>query len=94
VLQKIAHSVGNLLFELDAHHVTHTYTVVFHFCQLENIDFLVLRYLNTSVLLLDGFSEEWLFDEELYCSCILGTAIGTGSTWKLLQLQHGQDVES
>jgi hypothetical protein len=60
-LQKVVESFGNLLFELDAHYSTHTYAVVFCFCQLENIDYLVQRYLNTGALPFEEFSKEWLF---------------------------------
>jgi hypothetical protein len=63
-VQRVVESFGILLFELAEHRLTHTYTVVFHFCQLESIDFLVLRYLNTGALPYEEFSEEWLFDRE------------------------------
>jgi hypothetical protein len=46
-LQKVVGSFGNLLFELGKHLQDHTYGVVFRFCQHKNIDYLVLRYLNT-----------------------------------------------
>jgi hypothetical protein len=46
-LQRVVESFGNLPFELAEHHLTHTYTVLFCFCQLENMDYLLLRYLNT-----------------------------------------------
>ena len=49
-LQKIVESFDNLLFELAENHLTHTYAVVFRFCQLENLDYLGLRYLNTGAL--------------------------------------------
>jgi hypothetical protein len=62
-LQKVVESVGNLLYKLHEHHLTHTYAVVFRFCQLESIDNLVLRYLNTGVSPFEEFSEEWLLDE-------------------------------
>jgi len=42
----------------------HTYRVVFRFCQLEGIDYLVLRYLNTGALPFEELSEEWLYDGE------------------------------
>jgi hypothetical protein len=63
-LLKVVESFGNLLSELPEHHLTHTYAVVFCFCQLENIDYLVLRYLNTGDLPFEECSEEWLFDRE------------------------------
>jgi len=64
-LQKVVESFGNLLFELAEHHLTHTYTVVFRFCELENIDYLVLRYLNMDALPYKEFSEEWLYEGEV-----------------------------
>jgi hypothetical protein len=64
-LQKIVESLGNLLFELAEHCLTHMYAVVFRFCQLEGIDYLVLGYLNTGTLTFEDFSEEWLFDGEV-----------------------------
>jgi hypothetical protein len=63
-LQRVVKSFGLLLYELAEYHLTHTYTVVFRFCQLENIDYLVLSYLNTGDLPFEEFSEEWLFDVE------------------------------
>jgi len=64
-LQRIVASFGNLLLELGEDRLTHTYAVVFRFCELENIDYLVLRYLNTGALPLEEFSEEWLFDGDV-----------------------------
>jgi hypothetical protein len=64
-LQKVVESFGNLLFELAEHRLTHTYAVVFYFCQLENIDYLVLRYLNTGALCFGEFSKEWLYAGEI-----------------------------
>jgi hypothetical protein len=63
-LQKSVESFGNLLFELEEHCLTHIYAVVFGFCQLENIDYLVLRCLNTGALPYKEYSKEWLFDGE------------------------------
>ena len=70
-LKKIVKSFGNLHSELAKHHLTHTYTVVFRFCQLENIDYLVLRYLNTGALPFEEYSEEWLFHGEIQFSSIV-----------------------
>jgi hypothetical protein len=64
-LQQKVESFGRLLSELEEHHLTHTYAVVFLWCQLESIDYLVLRYLNTGALPFEEFSEEWLFDGEI-----------------------------
>jgi hypothetical protein len=63
-MQKLVESLGILLSELAEHHLTHTYAVLFHFCQNENIDYLVLRYLNTSALPFEVFSKEWLHNSE------------------------------
>jgi hypothetical protein len=64
-LQRKVESFARLLSELEEHHLTHIYAVVFHFCQYENIDFLVLRYLNTGALPFEEYSEEWLLDGEV-----------------------------
>jgi len=64
-LQQKVESFGRLLSELAEHSVTHIYAVVLHFCRLENIDYLVLRYINTGASPFEEFSEEWLFDGEV-----------------------------
>jgi hypothetical protein len=63
-LQRTVESFARLLSELEEHHLTHIYVVVFRFCQYENIDFLVLRYLNTGALPCEEYSEVRLFDGE------------------------------
>jgi hypothetical protein len=63
-LQMVVESFGNLLFKLSEHRLTHTYAVVLHCCQLENIDYLLLSYLNTGTLPVEEYYEEWLFDGE------------------------------
>jgi hypothetical protein len=45
-LQQIVESFSNLLCQLAKHHSTHTYQLVFCFCERKNIDYLILRYLN------------------------------------------------
>jgi len=65
VLEKIVENFGKLLLQLKDHHLIHTYRVVLHFCQLENIDYLVLRYINTGALPSNKYSGEWLFDGEV-----------------------------
>jgi len=67
-LQRIVESFGNLPSQLEEAHLTHTYQVVFCFCQLEDIDYLVLRYLNTGALLCKEFSEDWVFNGEAWSS--------------------------
>jgi hypothetical protein len=64
-LQQVVELFGNLLFQLEEAHLTHTYQTVFRFCQLENIDYLVLRYLNTGALAFKEWAEEWLYDGEV-----------------------------
>jgi hypothetical protein len=64
-LQQVVELFGNLLFQLEETHITHTYRVVFHFCQIKNLDYLVLRYLNTGALPFEEWAEEWLFDGEV-----------------------------
>jgi hypothetical protein len=55
----------DLLFQLEEAHLTHTYHVVFHFCQLEYIESPVLRYLNTGGPPFEEWAEEWVFDGEV-----------------------------
>jgi hypothetical protein len=64
-LQQVVELFRNLLTQLDEARLTHTYQVVFRFCQLENIDYLVLRYLKTGALPFEEWAEEWLFDGEV-----------------------------
>jgi hypothetical protein len=45
--------------------LTHTYQVVFRFCELEDIDFLVLRYFNTSAPPFEEWAVEWLYNGEV-----------------------------
>jgi len=64
-LQQVVEHFGNLLFTLEEQSLTHTYRVVIRFCELKNIDYLVLRYLNSGALPFEEFSEEWLFPGEV-----------------------------
>jgi hypothetical protein len=81
-LQKIVESFSNLLFELAEHQLTHTYAVVYRFCELENIDYLVLWHLNKGALPYEEFSEEWLFDGEARFTSTSETEIGICLIWK------------
>ena len=63
-LIRIVETFGNLLFTLHEHNLTHTYRVVFRFAQLENIDYLVRRYMNTGLLPFEEFSEDGSWNEE------------------------------
>jgi hypothetical protein len=64
-LQQVVQLFRNLLIQLEEAHISHTSQVVFHFCQLENIDYLVLRYPNTGALPFEEWAEEWLCDGEV-----------------------------
>jgi hypothetical protein len=64
-LQRVVELFGDLLIQLEDARLTHTYQVVIRFCQLENIEYLVLRSLNTGTLPFDKWAEEWLFDGEV-----------------------------
>jgi len=57
-LQQVVELFGNLLYSLEEQRSFHTYCQVFRFCELENIDYLVLRYLHTGLLPFEEFSEE------------------------------------
>jgi len=83
-LQRVVESFGNLLFEFAEQHLTHTYQVVFQFCELKNIGYLVLRCLKTIAKQYKEFCEEWLHDWELYSSYTLKKGFCIGSIWKLL----------
>ena len=49
-LQQVVELLGNSLFSLEEQRSYHTYNQVFRFCELENIDYLVCRYLQTGLL--------------------------------------------
>jgi len=63
--QQIVALFKNLLIQLKKARLTHTYQIIFVFYQLENINYLVLRYLNTGALPFEEWAEEWLFDGEM-----------------------------
>jgi hypothetical protein len=60
-LHKVVELFGELLTELDEAGLTRTYRDVLRFCELENIHYLVLRYVNTGA----GPYEEWLHEGEV-----------------------------
>jgi len=64
VLQKVVENFCILLFKLAEQRLTHIYGMGYHFCQLQNIDRLVLTYHNTGALPVGEFSEEWLYEDE------------------------------
>jgi hypothetical protein len=59
-LQKVVVLFGELLIQLDKAGLTHTYRDVLRYCELENIHYLVLRYVNTGAGPYEEFAEEWL----------------------------------
>jgi hypothetical protein len=56
---------GELLSQLEEARLTHTYQMVFHFCKLENMNYLVLKYLNTGAPPFEEFAEKWMHDGEV-----------------------------
>ena len=64
-LHQVVELFGELLSQLAEARLTHIYCAVFHFCELENIDYLVLWYMNTSALPFEEWAEEWLLDGEV-----------------------------
>jgi len=56
---------GELLSQLDEAGLTRTYRDVFCFCQLDNVGYLVLRYLNTRQPQFEEWVEEWLYNGEV-----------------------------
>jgi len=64
-LQQVVVLFGELLTQLDEAGLTRTYRDVIRFCELENIEYLVLQYLNTGAPPFEEFAEEWLHDGEV-----------------------------
>jgi hypothetical protein len=64
-LQQVVVLFGELLIQLEEAGLTHTYRDVLRYCELENINYLVLRYVNTGAGPFEEFAEEWLFDGEV-----------------------------
>jgi hypothetical protein len=64
-LQHIVVLFGELLVPLDETVLTHTYRDVLIYCELKNINHLVLRYVNTGPGPYGEFAEEWLHDREV-----------------------------
>jgi hypothetical protein len=92
-LEKVVESFSDLLFQLDEVRLTHTYQVVFRFCQLESIDYLVLRYLNPGAQPFEEWAEEWLHDGEALSLYISETVSG-GDLISVALGQVSQEVES
>jgi hypothetical protein len=64
-LQQVVVLFGELLIQLDEAGLTHTYHDVLRYCELENINFLVLRYMNTGAGPYKEWAEDWLNDGEV-----------------------------
>jgi hypothetical protein len=64
-LYQIVVLFGELLHQLEEAHLTNTDCVVFGFCKLENIDHLVLRFLNTVEPPFNKWAEEWLHNWQM-----------------------------
>jgi len=75
-LQQVVVLFGKVLSQLAKALLTHTYRVVFRFCKLDNIDYLVLRYLNTGAPPFEEFAKEWLHDGEAQSPYTLEKGIG------------------
>jgi hypothetical protein len=59
-LQPVVVLFGELLIQLDEAGLTHTYRDVLRYCELENISYLVLWYMNTGAGPFEEWAEEWL----------------------------------
>jgi hypothetical protein len=59
-LQRVVVLFGELLIQLDEAGLTHTNRDVLRYCELENISYLVLRYVNTGVGPFEEWAQEWL----------------------------------
>jgi len=63
-LHKVVVLFGELLVQLAEAGLTHTYRDVLRYSELENIHFLVLRYLNTGAGPYEEWAEDWLHKGE------------------------------
>jgi len=84
-LQQVVMLFGELLSQLAEAHLTHTYQVVFRFCELENIDYLVLRCLNSGASPFEEWANEWLHNVEIQYISTKQTACGEGLIWDALE---------
>jgi hypothetical protein len=64
-LQQVVVLFGELLTQLAEAGLTCTYQDNFRFCELENINYLVVRYLNTGASPFEEWAERWLHDGEV-----------------------------
>jgi len=63
-LHKVVVFFGELLIQLAKAGLTHTNRDVLRYCQLENIHFLVLRFVNTGAGPYEVWAEDWLYEGE------------------------------
>ena len=64
-LHRVVVLFGELLIQLDEAGLTLTYRDVLRYCELGNISFLVLRYVNTGAGPFEEWAEDWLHDGEV-----------------------------
>jgi hypothetical protein len=64
-LQQVVVLFGELLIQLSEAGLTSTYRDVLRFCELENINYLVLRYVDTGAGPDEEWAEEWLHDGDV-----------------------------
>jgi hypothetical protein len=64
-LQQVVVLFGELLIQLAEAGLTRTYRDVLRYCELENINYLVLRYVNTGAGPYKEFAKAWLHDGEV-----------------------------
>ena len=64
-LQQIVVLFSELFSQLEEAGLICTYRDVFRFCDFDNIDYVVLRYLNTVLSPFEEWAEEWLQEWEV-----------------------------
>jgi hypothetical protein len=64
-IQQVVVLFGEQLIQLDEAGLTHTYRDVLRYCELENIDYLVLQYVSTGAGPFEEWAEEWLHNGEV-----------------------------
>jgi len=64
-LHRVVMLFGELLIQLDEAGLTLTYRDVLRYCELENIHYLVLRYVNTGAGPFEEWAEDWLHEGEV-----------------------------
>jgi hypothetical protein len=92
-LHKVVVLFGELLIQLVEADLTRTYRDVLRYCELENIHYLVLRYVNTGAAPYEEWAEEWLHDVEAESFCSKETGCGGDLIWCALT-SRTQEVES